>query len=132
MVQLAEVVDSFETTGGTYTKERTESGSVRYRKNGQFTSQQAWAGAQSTNPSTGAKNFVPGNEFVPGKRQDLTTGQAITNRYQGFKARYLQNNPDASEDEILDAWRDFEDAIDSVESFEDANRVRRLYGLPAS
>lgn len=129
---MAETIDSFQTTGGTYTKERTESGNIRYRKNGQFTSPQAWAGAQSTNPSTGSTNFVPGDQFVPGKRDDLTTGERVTNRYQGFRARYLQNNPDASEDDILDAWRDFEDALDSAESLEDANRVRRLYGLPAS
>ena len=146
---MARIEERFETQSGTtFTKEETDAGNVRYRKNGTFTSSQSFAAGKSHTPTAEVrrgntdpsdldrtdlnKQFdvsmtVPIQQFDEDSFEREQAGEA--NAFYGFLQ--AEETPDDRVEAALE-YQDMVRELDDSNSPEEDREIKERYGIGGS
>jgi hypothetical protein len=146
---LTEITERFETQSGTtFTKEETEAGNVRYRKNGTFTSSQSFAAGKSHTPTAevrrgntdpsdidrtdlnkpfDATSYIPTEAFDDDSFEREQAAEA--NRFYGFLQ--AEETPDDRVEAALE-YQDMVRELDDSNSPEEDREIKERYGVGGS
>ena len=146
---MARIQERFETQSGTtFTKEETEAGNVRYRKNGTFTSSQSFAASKSHTPTAevrrgntdpseldrtdlnkpfDATSYIPTEAFDDDSFEREQVAEA--NRFYGFLQ--AEETPDDRVEAALE-YQDMVQELDDSNSPEEDREIKERYGIGGS
>jgi hypothetical protein len=146
---LARIQERFETQSGTtFTKEETEAGNVRYRKNGTFTSSQSFAAGKSHTPTAEVRRgntdssdidrtdlnkpfdttmTVPTQQFDDDSFERKQAAEA--NRFYGFLQ--AEETPDDRVEAALE-YQDMKRELENSNSPQEDRDIKDRYGVGGS
>lgn len=146
---MARIQEQFETQSGTtFTKEETEAGNVRYRKDGAFTSAQSFGAGKSHRPTAevrrgntdpseldrtdlnkpfDATSYIPTEAFDDDSFDRRQAAEA--NRFYGFLQ--AEETPDDRVEAALE-YQDMVRELDDSNSPEEDREIKERYGVGGS